>query len=66
MPPDQQPTPDLDLLARGGNATAAGVSFQAAVGATFASRLLADRGLDERLRLGDARAFDPLRDRGAA
>jgi hypothetical protein len=52
---DQAPA-DADLLARGGgNATAAGVSFQAAVGAVFASQLLADRRLDDRFRLGDAR-----------
>jgi SpoVK/Ycf46/Vps4 family AAA+-type ATPase len=55
MATDQQTTADSDLLARGGgNSAAAGVSFQAAVGATFAARLLADRMLDERLRLGHA------------
>jgi hypothetical protein len=56
MAADQQTNVDPDLLARGGgNATASGVSFQASVGATFAARLLADRRLDERLRLGDVR-----------
>ena len=56
MAADQQTGADPDLLARGsGNATAAGVSFQASVGATFAARLLTARRLDERLRLGDAR-----------
>ncbi|TYL89975.1 ATP-binding protein [Bradyrhizobium rifense] len=55
MSSDQQsPTGDELLATGGGNATAAGVSFQAAVGAAFASRLLADRNLDERLRLGNA------------
>jgi ATPase family associated with various cellular activities (AAA) len=56
MAADQQTNHEPDLLARGGgNATASGVSFQASVGATFAARLLADRRLDERLRLGDVR-----------
>ncbi|MBR1201836.1 MULTISPECIES: hypothetical protein [unclassified Bradyrhizobium] len=55
MAPDRQsPTEDELLATGGGNATAAGVSFQAAVGATFACRLLADRSLDDRLRLGNA------------
>ncbi|MBB4373749.1 hypothetical protein GGD63_006577 [Bradyrhizobium sp. cir1] len=55
MAPDRQSPTEDDLLATGGgNATAAGVSFQAAVGAAFACRLLADRSLDERLRLGNA------------
>lgn len=53
---DQQPPADPDLLARGGgNATAAGVTFQAAVGAIFATQLLTERTLDDRLRLGDVR-----------
>ena len=55
MAPDPQiPTGDELLATGGGNATAAGVNFQAAVGAAFACRLLADRPLDERLRLGNA------------
>jgi hypothetical protein len=45
-----------ELLARGGgNATAGGINFQASVGAIFASQLLTERKLDDRLRLGDAR-----------
>ncbi len=55
MATDQQTT--ADLLARGGgNATAAGVSFQAGVGAIFAAQLLTERQLDDRLRLGEGRA----------
>ena len=41
----------------GGNATASGVNFQALVGAIFASRLLAERTVDDRLRLAGARAI---------
>jgi hypothetical protein len=45
-----------DLLARaGGSATAAGVSFQASVGATFAVQMLAESSMDSRLGLGDAK-----------
>jgi len=56
MPPDPQTTADSDLLARGGgNATAAGVAFQAGVGTIFAAQILTERQLDSRLRLGDAR-----------
>jgi len=47
-----------DLLARGGgNATASGVSFQASLGAVFAIQLLAERQIDERLRLGEAQVI---------
>jgi hypothetical protein len=56
MATDQQTSTDEDLLARGGgNATAAGVSFQAGVGAIFAAQLLTERSVDDRLRLGAAR-----------
>jgi hypothetical protein len=49
-----EPT-DKDMLARGGgNATAGGVSFQASVGAIFVARLLAERSVDDRLRLAGA------------
>ncbi len=53
----QQPeTSNEELLARGGgNATASGVSFQASVGAIFSACLLAERNVDDRLRLADAR-----------
>lgn len=45
-----------ELLAPGGgNATAAGVSFQAEVGALFAIHMLAERRVDGRLGLGDVR-----------
>ena len=40
------------LAGGGGNATAAGVSFQAQVGAAFACQLLAERPIDPRLGLG--------------
>jgi hypothetical protein len=44
------------LLSKGGgNATAAGVTFQASVGAIFAAQLLAERPLDGRLGLGGAK-----------
>jgi hypothetical protein len=56
MSSDQPTSTDGDLLARGGgNATAGGVSFQAAVGAVFAVQLLTERNVDDRLRLGAAR-----------
>ncbi len=56
MTTDQQTPADGDLLARGGgNATAAGVTFQAGVGAIFAAQLLTERSVDDRLRLGGAR-----------
>ena len=56
MATDLHEPADTDLLARGGgNATAAGVSFQASVGAIFAAQLLAERLLDDRLRLGEDR-----------
>src|SRR5215217_5288865 len=38
----------------GGNATAAGIKFQAEVGALFGAHLLAERRLDDRLELGEA------------
>jgi hypothetical protein len=40
----------------GGNATAAGVSFQASVGAMFSSQLLTERSIDVRLKLGNVTA----------
>jgi ATPase family associated with various cellular activities (AAA) len=56
MSTDEQIPADANLLARGGgNATAAGVSFEAGVGAIFACQLLAERTLDRRLQLGNAR-----------
>jgi hypothetical protein len=39
----------------GGNATAGGVTFQASVGAIFATQLLAERTIDPRLGLGNVR-----------
>jgi uncharacterized protein (DUF934 family) len=46
----------VDLLARaGGNATTAGVSFQASVGAVFAVQMLAETTMDHRLGLGGAK-----------
>jgi hypothetical protein len=43
----------VSLLARaGGNATTAGVSFQASVGAVFAVQMLAETQMDRRLGLG--------------
>ncbi len=53
----EPPTPHSDeiLTTSGGNATAAGVSFQAEVGALFAILLLAERRVDGRLGLGDVR-----------
>jgi hypothetical protein len=54
MAADQQGSTE-DLLARGGgNATAAGVSFQASLGAVFGAQLLAERSIEERLQLGGA------------
>jgi hypothetical protein len=45
-----------DILARGGgNATAAGVGFQARLGASFAAQMLSERQLDARLGLAGAR-----------
>jgi hypothetical protein len=42
----------VSLLARaGGNATTAGVSFQASVGAVFAMQMLAETQMDRRLAL---------------
>ena len=46
---------DTALARGGGDATARGVSFQALVGAIFAARLLAERSVDDRLRLAGAR-----------
>ncbi|WP_063695350.1 ATP-binding protein [Bradyrhizobium embrapense] len=45
-----------DLARAGGNATTAGVTFQASVGAVFAVQMLAETVLDDRLGLGDAKA----------
>jgi hypothetical protein len=55
--PDNQPGSSSDeILARGGgNATAAGVVYQASLGAAFAAQLIAERTIDARLGLGDAR-----------
>ena len=49
------PYSDKLIATGGGNATAAGVSFQAQVGALFAVHLLAERRVDGRLELGDVR-----------
>src|SRR4051794_23370543 len=49
------PEPNELLATAGGNATAGGVTFQAEVGAGFAVRLLAERRLNERFGLGDAK-----------
>ncbi len=55
MTPGPQNPSEEDLLAHGGgHATAAGVSFQASVGAIFATQLITERKLDDRLNLGDA------------
>ena len=43
------PNPDSILARGGGNATAAGVSFQAKLGALFAAQMLAERQVDRRL-----------------
>ena len=47
--PKKSNSPDAILARGGGNATAAGVGFQAKLGAWFASHLLAERPLDARL-----------------
>jgi hypothetical protein len=47
-------TPTNLLAQGGGNATAAGVSFQASVGAVFAVQMLAETQMDRRLGLGGA------------
>lgn len=47
--PQKSDSPDINLARGGGNATAAGVEFQAKLGACMASRLLAERPLDPRL-----------------
>ncbi len=47
---------DNSLLAKGGgDATASGVRFQASLGAFIGAELVAERPLDPRLRLGDAK-----------
>ena len=51
-----RPINDDKLLAKGGgDATAAGVRFQAALGSLIGAELVAGRSLDTRLRLGDAK-----------
>ncbi len=56
MPDDQSGSANDNMLARGGgNATAAGVGFQAQLGAALASQLLAERPVDDRLGLAGAR-----------
>jgi hypothetical protein len=53
---DQQQEPaDVVLATGGGNATAAGVTFQGALGASFAAAAIADRPLDTRLEIGAVR-----------
>ena len=55
--PNSQPgsSNDENLARGGGNATAAGVAFQASLGAAFAAQLMTERIIDARLGLGDAR-----------
>ena len=55
--PSKQPgsSSDENLARGGGNATAAGVGFEALLGAAFASQLLGERIIDPRLGLGNAR-----------
>jgi hypothetical protein len=56
MPNNQPGSPNKEILARGGgNATAAGVAFQASIGAVFAAQLVAERIIDARMGLGNAR-----------
>jgi hypothetical protein len=53
---DQQQGPTgAELATGGGNATAAGVTFQGALGASFAAAAIADRPLDARLGIGAVR-----------
>ena len=49
-----EPSPDDLLAGGGGHATAAGVGFQASLGALLASLAIAARRLDRRLKLGAA------------
>ena len=49
---DLQPPSDAELASGGGNATAAGVTFQGALGALFACAAIADRPVDARLGIG--------------
>ena len=53
-PAKSKPTPSM-LSKGGGNATAAGVTFQATIGAIFGAQLLAERALDSRFGLGGAK-----------
>ena len=52
---DQSASVTATLAAGGGNATAAGVTFQGALGALFAARAIADRPLDARFGIGAVR-----------
>jgi hypothetical protein len=53
-PAKTKPTPSM-LSKGGGNATAAGVTFQASIGAIFCAQMLAERSLDSRFELGVAK-----------
>lgn len=58
MTNDLTPSVQDPLAARGGgHATAAGVGFEAKLGSAFACQLLAERTVDRRLDLGDARVL---------
>ena len=50
-----QALPGSELATGGGNATAAGVTFQGALGASFAAAAIADRHVDARLGIGAVR-----------
>ena len=52
---EQQESSEAALATGGGNATAAGVTFQGALGALFATAAIADRPLDARLGIGAVR-----------
>lgn len=51
----KQALPGAELATGGGNATAAGVTFQGALGASFAAAAIADRPVDARLGIGAVR-----------
>jgi hypothetical protein len=52
---ERQESGEAALAAGGGNATAAGVTFQGALGALFATAAIADRPLDARFGIGAVR-----------
>jgi hypothetical protein len=54
-PPEEPKSGDALLASGGGNATAAGVTFQGGLGALFAVMAMEQRILQPRLRLGNAR-----------